>query len=606
MRRMVLVMLVILNMPFLGAQNHSDMDLVMRFLGLTDPEELREDDLEHFEDYLSDPLAMNITPARKLLSCGLFSRYQAMSFLEYRKEHGDVLSLAELASLDGFGENFVARLAPFIKLYSPHNPGEPASDTESFRNDLATKAAVRIHGEDGFGYNYGLKYRLNASERMYASISVSKAYGDNMPSAGSGCICWNSRNGQVEVLAGDFNARFGQGLALWNGLSISDLSTPSSFRRNPSFISRTWSYTGSTSLTGLASEMSFGECDVSLMLVSPSVRKIDSLDEISLMPAANLNWNMKKGQVALTHYLNFASVLTDSPRIPDMKTSADMQFCFNGTDLFGEFSYDWVSRAPAVLMGTMFPAGESVDLSAMLRYYHGRYDPAMSGAPRSGTKCTNECSVSVAGEYFGGRSVVVMSSSGLKSTVARHNVSISADAALFPETMKNEQRIQYKGTLLWNLQISPILKLSMRLKERYRSWEADRFKTDLRADLALNLNQLYASVRLNAVSCTGLGLLGYTEGGYRDHKCSLYLRLGMFRIDNWEDRIYSYERDAPGNFSVPSYYGRGFWISLSGSWRYARWGRLFARLGLKAYPFMHGKEKKPGNAELKIQTVISF
>lgn len=603
---MILVMLVVFNASILCAQSHGDMDLVMRFLGLTDPEELREDDLEQFEDYLSNPLAINISPVRKLLSCGLFSRYQAMSFIEYRNVHGDVLSLAELAAVDGFGENFVMRLAPFIKLSSPQNPGEPASDSNRFRNDIVTRAAGRIHGKEGGGYNYGFKYRLSAGERVTLSMALSKAYGDNMPSAGSGCLSWSSRNGRTEVLAGDFNARFGQGLALWNGLSISDLSVPSSFRRNPSFISQTWSYTGSTSLTGIASEMSLGRCDLSLMLISPSVRKIDSLKELSLMPAANLNWNMRNGQVSCTHYLNFSSVFTSRPRIPDMKTSADIQFCFNGTDLFGEFAYDWVNMAPAVLVGTLFPAGESMELSAMLRYYNGRYDPVMSGGPRSGTKCTNECSVSLAGEYSGGRSVVVMNSSGLKSSISRQNICVSADVALFPATVKNDQRIQYKGTLLWNIQINPMMKLSVRLKERFRSWETGRFKTDVRADMSFTLNELYGAIRFNAVSCIGLGMLGYAEGGYRNQKLSLYLRLGMFRIDNWEDRIYSYERDAPGNFSVPSYYGRGFWTSLNGSWRYSRWGRLYARFGLKAYPFMHGKEKKPGNAELKVQTVISF
>lgn len=603
---MVLLMLLLTVASSLCAQSHGEVDLVMRFLGVTSPEELVEDDLVHLTDYLSRPLEMNVAPLRKLLSCGLFSRYQAMSFLEYRKEHGDVLSLAELAAVDGFGKNFVTRLAPFIRLSSALNPGESSSDSGHFQNDVVTKASGRIHGEEGGGYNYGFKYRFSAPERVTLSMSLSKAYGDNMPSAGSGCLSWSSRNGRTEVHAGDFNARFGQGLVLWNGMSISDLSVPSSFRRNPSFISRTWSYTGSTSLTGIASEMSFGRCNLSLMLISPSVRKIDSLKELSLMPAANLNWYMRNGQLSFTHYLNFSSILTGTPRIPDMKTSADFQFCFKGTDLFGEFAYDWVNRAPAVLLGTLFPMGESMDFSVMSRYYHGRYEPVMSGGPRSGTKCTNECSVSLAWEYSGGRSLVVKNSSGIKSSVPRQNISASIDAAIFPATMKNDRRIQYKGTLLWHMQINPMLRLSLRLKERFRSWEDECFKTDLRADLSFTMNEMYASVRLNAVSCLGLGLLGYLEGGYRNQKYSLYLRSGMFRIDNWDDRIYSYERDAPGNFSVPSYYGRGFWTSLNGSWRYSRWGRLYARLGLKAYPFMHGKEKKPGNAELKVQTVISF
>lgn len=41
-----------------------------------------------------------------------------------------------------------------------------------------------------------------------------------------------------------------------------------------------------------------------------------------------------------------------------------------------------------------------------------------------------------------------------------------------------------------------------------------------------------------------------------------FARFTLFRIDNWDDRIYVYERDAPGNFSSTAYYGRGLGASL--------------------------------------------
>ena len=74
---MVLLMLLLPVASSLCAQSHGEVDLVMRFLGVTSPEELVEDDLVHLTDYLSRPLEMNVAPLRKLLSCGLFSRYQA-------------------------------------------------------------------------------------------------------------------------------------------------------------------------------------------------------------------------------------------------------------------------------------------------------------------------------------------------------------------------------------------------------------------------------------------------------------------------------------------------------------------------------------------------
>jgi hypothetical protein len=70
----------------------------------------------------------------------------------------------------------------------------------------------------------------------------------------------------------------------------------------------------------------------------------------------------------------------------------------------------------------------------------------------------------------------------------------------------------------------------------------------------------------------------------------------MFAVDNWDDRIYVYERDAPGSFNVPAFYGRGLWTSVYLSWKYSRSGSLSLR----------GIYKKPGNAELKIQLGLRF
>ena len=76
----------------------------------------------------------------------------------------------------------------------------------------------------------------------------------------------------------------------------------------------------------------------------------------------------------------------------------------------------------------------------------------------------------------------------------------------------------------------------------------------------------------------------------------LIYRLGCYMVDNWDDRIYVYERDAPANFNVPAYYGRGLWTSLYVSYKPVTWCRLYVR----------GAYKKPGNAELKLYSVLEF
>ena len=86
------------------------------------------------------------------------------------------------------------------------------------------------------------------------------------------------------------------------------------------------------------------------------------------------------------------------------------------------------------------------------------------------------------------------------------------------------------------------------------------------------------------------------EAGYRQETVAVYLRYGVYRIDEWDDRIYVYERDAPGNFNVPAYYGRGMWGAAYLKWNFMKKGRLYLRCAIK----------KPGNAELKLLMSLLF
>ena len=74
-------------------------------------------------------------------------------------------------------------------------------------------------------------------------------------------------------------------------------------------------------------------------------------------------------------------------------------------------------------------------------------------------------------------------------------------------------------------------------------------------------------------------------------------------MDKWEDRIYVYERDIQGAFSVPAYYGRGCSLSAVAAVK-RRHFTLGARVFKIAYPGMGGK--KPGRTGLKLQCMIRF
>ena len=111
---------------------------------------------------------------------------------------------------------------------------------------------------------------------------------------------------------------------------------------------------------------------------------------------------------------------------------------------------------------------------------------------------------------------------------------------------------------------------------------------------------------MDALKCAGVAVLGYMEGGYTGSSFSSYLRAGAFMIDDWDDRIYVYERDAPDSFNVPAYYGRGMWAAFNIIWKPVLWCSIYLRVSWTSYLFMPEEKRKPGRAELKLQTVFRF
>jgi hypothetical protein len=214
----------------------------------------------------------------------------------------------------------------------------------------------------------------------------------------------------------------------------------------------------------------------------------------------------------------------------------------------------------------------------------------MSGAVRSLSKCSNEYAASLSSEYRAGDS-------------RKLEGMISIDCAYFPVPKAEGESAQLYLRSENRIILSDQWKVKFRFNERIRSWGL-RYRTDLRMDLAYESGRLSACMRVNALACRDMGFLTYAEAGYGWNKAQVYLRQGFFHIDSWDDRIYVYERDAPGCYNSPAFYGRGEWTSIMASWKPSHSWKLYFRAGYTSYPFM--KEKKPGKAELRLQVVFDF
>ena len=569
MRRLLLIFLMIHSVVVM-AQDEDCVGAVVKLMGVTELEEVDSYEVERLSEYFYNPININRASVADLEKSGLFTYYQIVSLTDYRSRHGDVLSFTELSAVDGFTDTMVKALSPFVSLACGKVVVELSQGAAN--QELAIKGGYK--SDDSDTYMYGLKYRLN-SEHLLLGLSASRPYNHivHYPSAYSGNITWNY--GRGKLVAGDFNARFGQGLCLWNSAVFSSLSLPSAYMRKPTGVASTNSFTGSSALTGLAADICAGKWKVSAVLAMPGVKELKNL---SFIPAVNVARYGSYGVLSVTHMMQFTDVFSPFYRIPQMKTSADVSMCFNGVNVFGETAFDWVNKTVAAVCGTDFMATERLRIAVLLKCY-----PSKGFSNDYGTAASGEVS-------FG-----------------RVTGNFSLESSYYPQPKSKDVEVccQAKLQTEWSYMLTDNFLIELRVKERLRTWGFLN-RTDVRIGVQYKTDMASVVSRFNVLSCDKTAMLGYIEGGYTPGKISTFLRLGLFKVDDWDDRIYVYERDAPGNFNVPAFYGRGLWTSAYLASKPERWLRLYLRASYISYMFMPIEIRKPGRAELKFQCLFRF
>ena len=595
-----------------AAGNSEDdfMSAVIRLAGYSSVEELDEDEVERYAALKNSPLPLNFASRSRLLSSGLLSVYQVAVLLDYRELSGDILSLEELSALDGFGYGFVSALRYFITLDSASPPGRSsASGQDVVRHSVTLKSGVRNVGNTLAPQGtYSMKYRLTTGECFDAGIALRSSYQAEHfpPETYSFFAACRGRRIPFSVVAGDYTLRFGQGLALWSGFSMSGASSPDAFSKRPYGISPYNSYSGDGTFRGIAADMTAGRFSFSAFVSGLGLRELMSGEEDGLsgiLCGANIGWYGMHGQASVTGYAVADTTPSARETFSASVCSADIRYSLQGLDLFSEAAFDMKTLNPAALAGARGNIGENWRMALLVRYYPAGFSPAYSGAVRSGTRCSNEHGISLAAAHSSGKWIDIAGKTGFGSSEKRFNGNISIDAAYSPEPKYGVDTSSFQVRLLLSetVRISPCFSLSFRFSERYRSY-GQPFRSDVRTDFRLNFLKWSLNVRANLLHCEDFSSLAYAEGGYRTDVLSVWLRAGAFFVDNWDDRIYAYERDAPGNFNSPAYYGRGYWVALTSGWKISRSFKLYFRGLFQDYPWLRPSEteRKPPKIELKL------
>lgn len=535
----MMALTVVISIPASG-QNLSKS--ILELTGASCEEELDESEFERFEALKEHPLKLNVSSRNRLISSGLFSQYQAASLIDYRKRCGPVLSYEELSLVDGFNRSFAEALKPFTDLSAAERPG--AAAPRKLSGSLMVKSAMKKRSDnDSAELAGGWKLHTEISDRIEFNSCSRTTYSD--PEFGLGTINLTvyGKGALGKIILGDYAARFGQGLNCWSGFSLSGYSTVQAFRKNG---------------TGLAPSTSFAEMNRGLAADF-------QLGQWSL--SAGLSLPFRNGSIANLSYCapTWNAGISASPKA----VSADFTKGFRNLSLFGETAATYTGEISAICGLQWSPSyGNSYALL-------GRYN------------CKGE--------------------SGCAIGIRRKWIEATLDSFIKPEKQTAQCKAVCTLGRTWEpfgLRVRPSVRLSHRWKDS--SGSVSR-RTDLRSDLDLGYGCFQAHGRMNLLHCVETAWLGYAEAGYESDGERLwwqcYLRWTVFKVDRWDDRIYCYERDAPGSFNVPAYYGRGWAASAVAGLR-SRHHALYARLAMTEYPWT--VPKKAGTAECRLQYQFRF
>ncbi len=540
------------------------LDAVLFLTGASSLEELDSEVLERYDALASRPIRINTATESRLVASGLFSRYQAASIADYRRSSGDILSIAELALLDGFGDAAARAMAPFVSFGTQAPPGRSSLEKGRVETEMMARSAVQVQEGEGTG-SHAVKVRTGDEDRWLLSVAAKQASLKPAwpPDALSTSAVIHGRKRPGKVILGDFNTRFGQGLLLWSGFSLSGVQSAAAMDKHPAGLSPAWTLSPDAVHRGAAADMSFGRFVLS------------GFWSYGKCSGANLTWLARSGQIGVTAVSTGYHVL---------RGSADFRWSFGKIDVFGETAAGLSDRTVAFLAGSAWNIAYQVRLAVSVRNYPAAFDGSLAGALRSSTRTSDERGAALAFDCKA--------------------LTVTADAALHPD----KGTAQYKTIWKYAPQVTENLTLSLRAVGRYRPADPYPWRTELRAEAALSGgNGLIIKSSGTLCRCVETTWLAYVEGGYVNEtsvrKLSAYIRGTAFKIDRWDDRIYIYERDIPGAFSVPAYYGRGCSASAVASVK-RRHFSFHARTYFTAYPGMAGQ--KPYRAGLKLQLQFSL
>ena len=516
----------------------------------SDAEEL----VRYYEGLMLSPLNLNAASRAALEETGLLTLFQAESVMAWRERYGAVRSMTEWALVEGFSPESVAALRPFFSL------GEPA--TERTAKQTYTAKLRKKWKQEGFSLTAKGQY---ASPDLTVGAVIDNDPKERFPDFVSLSARYKG------WYAGDFTARFGQGLVLWKSFALTVFGTPSTTARRGAGLREYHSAGESNFFRGLGWSRDFGQVSTTVFVARTPVdaRIVDGRYTSIVTDGLHATEAERAKRHAMHEYVVGANISLErgrwhfgvtgvayrydkanGRRIQDYNRyqqydgiwgnlGFDGYGSLGSLRLFGEAAVD-AHGAPAALAGCLWSPSYNFETSLTARCYAPAYIATHAGAYSSLSSVSNQIGAAYALQWIQDRWTLRM----------------NVDYAYYP--WKRYRAEAGTSSIKARLQAVRSFRSGAELEAQF-AWSS-RLKGRVRVTLPLGRDWTL-SARVDA-NRGGVG--AYVDTRWSPgRRWDLSARFTAWNTVDWDARLSFYERGVPQSFSVENYTGKGIGAYLT-------------------------------------------
>lgn len=588
---------------------------------------------EELADLQENPLDINAASAEELERIPFLNVFQIYNLLAYRKETGAIVTIYELGQIQGWDRELIRQVRPYLSWNSPAEGAGPDWDWRRWwkysRHRLLIRTDADLQKREGFraerenGYlgppltSY-LRYRGHLGSHLNIGLTAQQDAGEPWSHPRqkigvdhlAGSIALQDLGIVKELILGDFQAGFGQGLAMWSSLAFGKSAATTDVKRYNSGFRAFRGAEENRFFRGLATSLKYQNWGLDLFYSRHALDGTISLRDsnrsparVSALPTTGLHrtateiakkhintlqslgghlsyrfQRLELGFTAVDHQLEVPLVPADRAYRRfrfrgqhSQNLSLDFNYIYRHFNFFGEFALDQ-QGAQATSLGLQMHPRDDFRFTLLLRSLDKKYQ-ALFNAPFAENGSYGE-----QGAYLGWN-WELRSWLALKGYLDLYHfrwLRFRIDAPASGREMLFQADLQLQEN--WNAYIrwrgerrsvtiphpegDPLARIVPQDRQNLR------LHLDYRPHPQWELSSRWEGRFFSEGSEREQGFLWLQDLRYRwpGLPIKLTARYALVRTPSFDSRIYAYEHDLLYAFSIPAYYGEAQRFYLLGQW----------------------------------------